>query len=121
MAVHGPHPEEPLKAASRRRLQGAPETPSPSRRTCGPPQDEGYQCYLCELENDRIDCEAIAFLGVNFGNRAVALGAQHVFHLHRLDDAERLAGLDLLALDNVDRFHETGHRAEQLLARIGLL
>ena len=37
------------------------------------------------------------------GDAAVALGAQHVLHLHRLDDRQRLAGLDLLALVDGER------------------
>ena len=49
-----------------------------------------------ELEDHLIDREAVAGLRAQFGDRAVALGAQHVLHLHRLDDGERLAGLDLL-------------------------
>ena len=39
---------------------------------------------------------------------AVALGAQHVFHLHRLDHGERLAGLDLLAFGDRDRTTRPG-------------
>ena len=41
----------------------------------------------------------------------VALGAQHVLHLHRLDHGERLAGLDLLALLDLDRANQARHRA----------
>ncbi len=44
---------------------------------------------------------------------AVALGAQHVFHLHRLDNRERLAGLDLLSGRHVDRRQQAGHRRQQ--------
>jgi hypothetical protein len=42
---------------------------------------------------------------------AVALGAQDVLHLHRLDDGQRLAGLDLLPFGDGERNDEAGHRA----------
>jgi hypothetical protein len=38
-------------------------------------------------------------------DRDVGIGPQHILHLHRLDDGERLARLDGLPLDNVDRAH----------------
>ena len=41
-------------------------------------------------------------LGVDLLHGAVALGAQHVLHLHRLDHGQRLADLDLLPLGNGD-------------------
>ena len=50
----------------------------------------------------------------------VALGVQHVLHLHGLDDAERLARLDILPDRDVDRLHQPRHRAQKLLARIRL-
>ena len=50
---------------------------------------------------------------------AVALGAQDVLHLHGLDHAQRLAGLDLLAGGDVDRLDQARHRAEQQLGGVG--
>jgi len=47
-------------------------------------------CFKCFVE--------LAFFGVDLTDRAVLFGRQHVLHLHRFDDGERLAGLDLLAL-----------------------
>src|SRR5829696_10595832 len=42
---------------------------------------------LGEFHDDGIDRQAVAFLGVDLGNGAVPLGAQHILHLHPLDDA----------------------------------
>ena len=44
---------------------------------------------------------------------AVALGAEHVFHLHRLDGRQRLARLDLLALRHGERGQQSRHRRQQ--------
>lgn len=41
---------------------------------------------LFELDYDGVHGEAVANLGGNFLNFAVALGTQNVLHLHRLDD-----------------------------------
>src|SRR5262245_34463511 len=65
--------------------------------------------------------QAIAWLGIDFLDRAVDLGAQDVLHLHRFDNRDRLAGLDFLALFHSNRNDETGHRAKHFLARVGNL
>src|SRR5258707_6684409 len=66
-----------------------------------------------EFENDFVDREAVADLGADLGDLAVALGAQHVLHLHRLHGGERLAGLDLLALGDGEADKQPRHRREQ--------
>ena len=53
------------------------------------------------------------FLGEDRLHRGVALGAQHILHLHRFDDAQRLAGLHFLTDLDGDRLDEARHRAEQ--------
>ena len=50
-----------------------------------------------EYENQRIHRQRRAGGGVDFLHCAVALGAQHVLHLHRFNYGERFAGLDLLS------------------------
>src|SRR3546814_7255685 len=50
-----------------------------------------------ELDDDLIGGEAVARFGGDRLDHAVAFGAQDILHLHRLDDAEFLAGLDLPA------------------------
>ena len=50
---------------------------------------------------------------MNPGDRAVALGAQHVLHLHRLDHRQHLAGLDFLAGRDRELDQQPGHRREQ--------
>src|SRR4051812_4911594 len=56
-----------------------------------------------ELEDHRIDGEAVALLGGDRRDGGVALRAQHVLHLHGLDDGERLARLHLLPGLDEDR------------------
>src|SRR5258708_2221800 len=46
---------------------------------------------LLVLQNHCVDRQRVAGFGGDAFDRAVALGAQHVFHLHRLDDREHLA------------------------------
>src|SRR5208282_6827079 len=58
---------------------------------------------LSELDNHRVDSDAVARLDADFLDRAVALGAQNILHLHRLDHRQRLAGLDLLAFGDGNR------------------
>jgi len=45
------------------------------------------------------------------GDAAGAVRVHLVLHLHRLDDAEDLARLDLVSLCNLDREHRALHRA----------
>ncbi len=46
----------------------------------------GYSAVsLIKFQDSLVDGQAGACLGVDLGNHAVALGAQYVFHLHRLD------------------------------------
>src|SRR5712691_6276136 len=71
-----------------------------------------------EFHDHRVHRETVSGPGVNLLHHAVALGAQHVLHLHRLDHGERLARLDLLAFGDRDGEDETGHRATQRLAGI---
>src|SRR6516225_10550562 len=71
-----------------------------------------------EFQDHGVDREAVARLGMYFLHRAVALGAQHVLHLHRLNDGKRFTRLDLLALTHRDRYDETGHGAAHGLAAV---
>ena len=71
-----------------------------------------------EFHNDRIDGEAIARLCKYFFHNPIALGTQHVFHLHRLDDRERLPDFDVLTFGHLDRLDQTRHRTQQLLAGV---
>ncbi len=48
----------------------------------------------------------------------VAIGAQHVLHLHGLDHGERFAGLDLLPFTHGNGDDQAGHRAAHRLAGI---
>src|ERR1700722_19999344 len=66
-----------------------------------------------EFHDHRVDRQRIAFLGYDLLHGGVALGEQHVLHLHRLDHAQRFARFDLLPLTHRDRLDEAGHRAEQ--------
>ena len=67
---------------------------------------EGACARLLEFQDDLIDGQRIARGGTEFLHLAVAFGAQHVLHLHRLDHRQGFAGLDFEA-----RFH--GKRREQ--------
>src|SRR5215469_9802231 len=67
-----------------------------------------------EFEDDLIDRQAVARRGGDARDTAVALGTQHVLHLHRLDDGQRLAGFDLLAGRDRDRDQESRHRRQQM-------
>src|SRR5207244_3866805 len=51
------------------------------------------------------------------GDDAVAVGADLVLHLHRLDDAEDLAGPDLASVGDADFEHGSLHRADDGVAR----
>jgi hypothetical protein len=51
-------------------------------------------------------------------HHARLLGAKDVLHLHRFNDRERLASLDLFALAHVERRQEARHRAEQIFGKI---
>ena len=51
-----------------------------------------------EFEDHLVDGETVAGVGADACDAAVAFGTQHILHLHRLDDGERLAGFHLLAL-----------------------
>src|SRR5581483_2040300 len=72
-----------------------------------------------KFEDQRIDRQRRAGRRMNLLHSAVALGAQHVLHLHGFDHRERLAGLDLLPFDHRDRDHQPRHRTQQLLAGVG--
>ena len=85
----------------------ARERPRPTDR-CG---DSINCCFLrrsaaqrsLELQDHRVDGEAVAGLGVDRLDRAGFFGAQDILHLHRLDHGERLAGLDPVALADMER------------------
>src|SRR5579883_1540796 len=72
-----------------------------------------------EFENDLIDGETVARLGAYLGDLGVALGAQHILHLHGLDYGELLAGLDLLSLIDGEGDEEARHRRERKRERSG--
>src|SRR3546814_1718687 len=81
------------------------------QRGCGGP--------LLQLQNHRIDRQAIALRGVDAFHHPRLFGAQDIFHLHRLDRRERLAEFDRIALPDVQRDEQAGHRADQELRQIG--
>jgi hypothetical protein len=58
------------------------------RRDLRPPQTNRVHCgeRLREFEDHVVQREAVAFVRVDFLDRAVALGDEHVLHLHRFDD-----------------------------------
>ena len=72
------------------------------------PGDAAVPSPSGKLHDHRVDGDAVARLDADFLDDAVALGAQDVFHLHRLDHGQRLAGLDLLALGDRDRDDRPG-------------
>src|ERR1700730_11085254 len=74
---------------------------------------------LRELEDHGIDRKAVALFGEDRLDGAVAFGAQHVLHFHRLDDRQRLACLDLLARHYGDRDDKARHRADEFLTGVG--
>src|SRR4029079_5394245 len=80
----------------------------------------GGKAPLRKLQYHGIDIEAVAGLGQNLGDFGIALGLEHILHLHRLDDAERVARGNLLAFADIERHDERGDRAEQKLGRVGL-
>ena len=57
--------------------------------------------------------QAVAGPGVDRPHRAGLLGAQDVLHLHRLDDGERLSGLDMVTRADVKAGEQPRHRADQ--------
>src|SRR5690348_14232585 len=67
-----------------------------------------------EFEDELIDRKAVAWLGGDARNPAVALGAQYVLHLHRLDDGQRLARFDVLTGFDGNRHQKTRHRRQQV-------
>src|SRR5205085_4182517 len=66
-----------------------------------------------EFEDYLVDREAVTRVGADPRDAAVAFGAQHILHLHRFDDGERLAGFHLLALLDDDRRKQARHRRQQ--------
>src|SRR5262245_1247198 len=73
---------------------------------------------LNEFHDHGIDRQAVARLGPDRLHDPLALGAQHVFHFHRLDDAERIARLDLLAHHDMDGLDQARHRTDQQLGGV---
>ena len=53
------------------------------------------------------------------GDHAVSVGDDLVLHLHRLDDADELAGRDRVAFRDRDREHRSLHRARHRPGRTG--
>src|ERR1700722_20396097 len=74
---------------------------------------------LRKLQDHGIDRKAVALFGKDRLDGAVAFGAQHVLHLHRLDDRQRLARLDVLPHRDGDRDDKARHRADEFLAGVG--
>src|SRR4051812_18472732 len=93
----------------------------------GEHQDERFRRWrgspsrLGKLDNDSVDRQTVAGFSVDLFHGSVAFGPQHVFHLHGLNDSERLAGLDLLSLHDRDGKDETGHRATHGLGAVSKL
>src|SRR3546814_7305697 len=69
---------------------------------------------VCSSDLDRlVDGEALAGAGVDLRHLAVAPGAQHVLHLHRLDHRQFLARLHRLAFRDLQRHQQPRHRRQQ--------
>jgi DJ-1/PfpI family len=67
------------------------------------------ECSL-KFEDYLVHGQAVARIGADAPDPPVALGSQHIFHLHCLDDGERFSGLDLLARRDIDCRKQAGHR-----------
>src|SRR5579863_4712513 len=76
---------------------------------------------LGKLHDDGINGDAVAGLYRYLFDDAVTLGAQDILHLHRLDDSQSLAGLNLLAFADRDRNNEARHRAANRFLAAGKL
>src|SRR5215475_2284601 len=90
-----------------------------ARDTRSVPRNPNSPFRSDEFQDHGIHRKAIAWLGVDFFYRPVDLRAQHVFHFHGLNNRDRFASLDLLALLHGDRDDQAGHWAEHLFACIG--
>ena len=66
-----------------------------------------------ELDDDLIHREAFAGSGRHLPDLAVLVGLENVFHLHRFDDRQLLAGLHFLTDLDGDFAEQAGHRREQ--------
>ena len=72
-----------------------------------------------ELGQHLVGADAVAGLDVDHRDGAVALGADDVLHLHRFDDAERLARLHFLPGRDIHRDHQPWHRRDHQLGGVG--
>src|SRR3546814_6739770 len=55
----------------------------------------------------------------DLGDNPRLVGAQDIFHLHRLDHRERLPRLDMIARVDIEPHQQPRHRAEQEFGEIG--
>ena len=74
-----------------------------------------------KLHDDLVDGQAVAGCDGDLADHRAFFGLEDVFHLHGLDDGERLARLDRIALVDGDGDDEAGHGAEQQVRGIGRL
>ena len=70
----------------------------------------GKSAILFELQDNLIHAETLPCLSRDLGDGAVTLGAEHVLHLHGLDDCELLARFHRLAFLDGDRNQKARHR-----------
>jgi len=88
--------------AAQPQARGGARRPKPvadALHLAGNAEADGFlQRPSIEFEDYLVDSEAVAGICVDARDAAVTLGTQHVLHLHRFDNRERLAGLHLLAL-----------------------
>ena len=68
------------------------------------------QAGLLELQDNLVDGKACPGIGLYRGDHRIFFGAQHVLHLHRLDDAKLFAGLYFLADLDGDGYQQSWHR-----------
>src|SRR5581483_781153 len=64
---------------------------------------------LLELQDHGTDRQNVALPRNDPGDRGIMVGAQHIRHLHRLDDRQRLTRPDFLAGADMDRGEEARH------------
>ena len=79
----------------------------------------GTRPIYSNSKNRLIDGEGVADADQQLGHFRLALGAEHVFHLHRFDDGQILARLHVFARRDDDLRQQPGHRGEQEFRRVG--
>ena len=85
------HPPVKLMGARRRLCPGT--KPNPLHPAVNADLGQ-HQAGLFKLENGLVNSQTIARARMDRGNYTIAFGAHHVFHLHRLNHCQLLAGFD---------------------------